>query len=252
MINPQQSKNDSINQIDEYGLKQGLWITYSTDTSYIIEQGKFLNNKKQGIWKAYFPNGILKSEITFIKDEPNGMVNLYHKNGKIKESGIWQKDHWVGDYKYFYKTGVLSYKWHYNKKGKREGEQKYFHENGKIMYQGAWKDGKAEGTLKVYNNNGELTQEKMYNDGKITTIKKASKPISINQEKTDTLLAEPSLKFSGTGFHTIYNLAGKIDEKGYFIEGDLYNGTKYHYNNEGKLISITSYKNGKATSSQKK
>jgi antitoxin component YwqK of YwqJK toxin-antitoxin module len=252
MINPQQRINDSINQIDESGLKQGLWITYSSDTSYIIEQGFFFNNKKQGTWKAYFSNGNPKSEITFNNDEPDGKVNFYYENGKIRESGLWKKDHWVGDYKYYFETGLISYEWHYNHKGKREGEQKYYHENGQLMYDGNWKDGKTEGPLKVYNNKGELTQEKMYSSGAITSIIKSPKPIPIHKEKTDSLLAEPTLKFSGTGFHTIYNLAGEINEKGYFIKGELYNGTKYHYNNEGKLISITSYKNGKATSSQKK
>jgi len=55
------------NQVDSKGLKTGYWIHYSTDGKTKLEEGNYVEDKKDGIWKAYFPDGIIKHEITYIK-----------------------------------------------------------------------------------------------------------------------------------------------------------------------------------------
>ncbi|WP_066632402.1 toxin-antitoxin system YwqK family antitoxin [Labilibacter marinus] len=227
-----QNDTNNINLEDNSGLKQGLWIVKKDGR--ILEKGKYKNNRKEGVWLNYFENGNIKTEITFINGEAKGHAKFFYENGKLREEGNWQVDHWEGSYKYFFESGKISYDWFYNSNGKRQGEQRYFYENGEKMYEGQWENGKTEGVLKVYNDQGMLVQEKLFNNGKF------------EQAKTPVKQDSSSAKFSGTGFHTIMNLRGDIDEKGFFVKGDLLNGERYNYDENNKLISITTLQDGKA------
>ncbi|GAF02862.1 toxin-antitoxin system YwqK family antitoxin [Saccharicrinis fermentans] len=227
-----QSNKEYLNKIDEAGMKQGYWEIKKDDR--VVEEGNYVNNKKHGIWKAYYENRKLKHEITFVNGEAQGPAHFYYENGKLRESGNWQKDHWEGSYQYYYESGTISYDWFYNDNGKRQGEQRYFHANGQVMYQGQWENGNTEGALKVYDENGQLIQEKFYNNGTLSQI----------ERPTTHKPRHSTAKFTETGFHTIINMDGQIDKKGFFVKGKLYNGEKHHYDKEGHLTSITHYKNG--------
>ncbi len=235
----QMDKNntDQINRVDSAGMKQGYWLI--TKNGSLVEEGEFVNNLKEGVWKAYHQNDSIKSEITFAGGKAKGDAKFYYEDGTLRECGNWQVDHWEGSYKYYYQTGELSYDWFYNDEGKREGKQTYFYSNGKTMYQGQWDNGKTEGSLMVYNDKGILVQEKIYANGQFAVIKEpAENPRSA------------STKFMGTGAHTIYNLNGQIEEKGFFVKGILFDGQKYFYNEDGQQTSTIAYKNGVKVDSQ--
>jgi len=237
----QTGTDSEINFTDINGKKQGLWKVFDGTGLYVIEEGVYKDNKKDGVWLIYYADGVKKSEITYVNGEPKGRATFYYENGKVRESGIWQDEHWVGSYKYFYESGQLSYDWNYNSKGKREGEQKYFHKNGAKMYEGSWINGQTSGVLKVYNEDGLLVEEKVYQDGKFAKVNK----VDIDNSNVDEDNATPKLKFNGTGNHTVFTKEGKIDIKGYFENGVMVNGEKFNYDESGQLINITIYKNGK-------
>ncbi len=237
-----QTSTDTINRTDSAGLKQGFWIIYQNDGSKIQEKGLYKNNKKNGVWINFYSNGNTKSKITYNNGSPSGYATFFYENGKISEQGNWQKDHWVGPYKYYYESGQLSYDWNYDTSGKRTGEQIYYHANGEKKYEGKWEKGKNQGSLKVYNEKGNLIEEKIYANGKLTESKK----IDVQEKNEEPTKNEiPKLKFSQTGNHTIFNDNGTIDVKGYFVNGYLYEGEKFTYNKDGKLLYVTYYKNGK-------
>ncbi|MGQ1786468.1 toxin-antitoxin system YwqK family antitoxin [Saccharicrinis sp. GN24d3] len=233
-----QTSKNNLNQVDAAGLKQGRWVI--TENELVVEEGVYVDDLKQGIWKAYYQNRNLKHEINFINGEAKGTARFYYKNGTLRESGNWQLDHWEGSYQYYFESGELSYDWYYNENGKREGEQVYYHANGKKMYQGKWENGKTDGTLKVYNDSGQLVLEKTYNNGQIAKIEE---PVQNEQNNS-------SVRFTQTGFHTVVHLNGKIDKKGFFVKGNLFNGEKHHYDEQGNLVSVTQYKNGKVVATK--
>ncbi len=183
------NQNDTINQTDKNGLKQGIWI-------------------------IYYNNGEKKSEINYENGVPKGKAIFYYPNGNIRESGNWQVDHWVGDYKYYYESGQLSYDWEYNEKGKREGEQKYFHKNGENKYAGIWINGKTEGVLKVYSEDGVLIQEKVYASGKLNATRDQQQIIAAKDKSSTKSGTVNREKFHGTGNHTIISMTGKVQTKG--------------------------------------
>jgi len=245
------AQSDTINQTDAEGLKQGYWIIYNKDNTRMDQEGTYVDNKKEGIWKKYYSNGNIEHEITYVRNKPNGYAKFYYENGNLSEEGIWQGNKWVGEYKYYFKNGNPAYEWSYNEKGKRSGNQKYYHENGNLRIEGDWVEGKENGVVKEYYDNGQLKCEKNYQNGKMdsTSVKSFKKDETIVQKtikkvqhtRKDTVKLK---NFDGQGFHKLYTDDKQIEREGEFKNSKLMNGKKYHYTPDGKLKKISVYKNG--------
>src|SRR5690606_30059638 len=76
---------DQNNQTDEQGRKQGHWVYYGKDSNepkYApddkVEEGPYKDDRKHGMWKAYYPGEKLKSEIEYKYNRPNGNYTKYH------------------------------------------------------------------------------------------------------------------------------------------------------------------------------
>jgi len=226
------------NQVNDKGQKTGYWVHYSTDGKTKLEEGNYIDDKKDGIWKAYFPDGVMKHEITYVKGSARGYAKMYYSDGTLREEGTWNEVCWTGDYRYYHPNGQAAYIWHYNKQGKREGEQKYFYENGKIKYKGTWEDGKVKTNVEVYDSTGTMIQNRIYKDGAFS--ESVETPVSSSGSSDKSFSA-----FTGTGWHTLYRLDMQVDQKGYFEEGKLIKGETYVYDDTGKLRQIRYYDKGK-------
>jgi len=254
-------QSNTLNQTDENGLKQGYWIIYFTDNpAQKKSEGKYVDGKKEGVWKTYFPSGQIKQEITYINNSPNGYAKIYYEDGKVSEEGIWKGNKWVGEYKFYHKNGQVAYDWNYNNNGKREGEQKYFYENGNKMIEGTWANGKESGTIKEYDENGKLKVEKTFNDGKldVNTVKIYENGQQVtnhteennadvqnnNQQQVNHTNPDEKLGMISDGFHKTYTRLKKIDKEGTFKGGRLYSGKDYIYDSDGNLLKINIYNNG--------
>src|ERR1041385_1850110 len=106
---------DTTNYVDASGKKQGIWfingnmkkdISYKADA--IVESGYYVDNQKTGMWKQFYPSGIIKSEITFVNNRPNGHAVFCDEQGCKSEEGTWVGTHWVGPYAKYYPCGGVS------------------------------------------------------------------------------------------------------------------------------------------------
>ncbi len=246
---------DTINAFDSDGKQHGYWII--TEKNVKTEEGRFNHGVRTGVWKGYYPTGKIKHEITYVNGKPNGYARFYYENGNVSEEGIWKENKWVGDYKYYHPNGNVAYEWKYSETGKRTGVQKYYHENGKLMIEGEWKEGKENGTIKEYDVNGKLIAEKTFNDGQldVASVKiftPDTKPVVQKEEEKKEIPVVQESKtassevgyFDGNGFHKVYTKDGKLDREGEWKNGRLIDGKKYFYDENGKLIKTTIYKNG--------
>lgn len=249
-------KGDTINYTDQQGRKQGKWIIFSSQQTRIIEQGFYKDNRKHGVWKKYYSNGNLQSEITYKKGAPRGTTKIYYRNGNLSEKGYWVGDHWKGEYRFYHKNGNPAYIWHYNDKGQRTGTQKYFYADGTLKVKGKWKDGEKNGVIKKYYDNGDMKAQIVYNEGSVEegTRKEYRKSAphrekSADNDKTSTKKQKDEDEnvgvFKGTGQNQIYNENKQLIEEGMYREGKLYNGKKYRYNNEGKKVQTIIIENGR-------
>ena len=254
---------DTINRIDVNNLKQGFWIYFGKDKKIPgygdgqkVEEGNYIDNRKTGVWKKYFEDGILQNEITYQNSRPNGYAKVYYSNGKLKEEGIWQGNKWVGEYKLYHENGEKYHEFAFNDNGKREGVQKYYYETGKVMIEGEWKEGKESGMVKEYYEDGALKSEKFFNGG---ALDPASIIVYENEVKEEKPKPEPvgkgvkvekdeesmSLKeFDGNGYCKLYSRDRQISKDGIFKNNVLVDGKWYKYNKDGILQKIEVYKNG--------
>lgn len=233
---------DLQNQTDERGRKTGFWIHMLDDGKTKTEEGPYKNGIKDGIWKAYYPDGKLKHQINFVDGIAKGKATFYYSDGTLWEEGIWNEYCWIGEYRLYYPNGQAAYEWTYNRQGRREGVQKYFYENGSPKYYGEWNNGNITGNVQVFDSTGVLVQTRSYKDGVFETAKK---PDVILQQNQDLPTDKTFSPFIGTGDHTIYRINGKIDKKGYFREGKLHNGEAYIYDSDDILRQIRVFENGK-------
>ena len=264
------TEKDSVNLVDPAGLKQGYWIirndvkklpNYTMEAK--VEEGSFVDSRKIGIWKTYFPNGVLKNEITYDNNKQFGYAKMYYENGQLQEEGQWENQRWVGSYKTYYKNGKVEYDWNYNGNGKRDGEQFYGYENGEMMMKGFMQDGKETGVWEERYENGEPRAEKAYDNGtldadrtKVFAIRtpipekkdtepkgppKIANPVSESQNPAE----DKYKRFIGDGFAKLFVKGGRVSKDGFFKKYQLIDGKDYVYNTDGLLQRIDVYKDGK-------
>jgi antitoxin component YwqK of YwqJK toxin-antitoxin module len=270
---------DTFNVVDANGKRQGPWVItgklanlpeYGAESK--VEEGKYLNSLKVGIWKHYFPNGNMQNKLTYENNRPNGYAIMYHDNGKISEEGNWKNNRWVGDYKLYYDNGNVQQQFKFNESGKREGKQQYYYEDGTKMIEGDWKEGKEDGVVTEYYPNGQKKAEKFFNGGTIDTdptktktydmtgpavaVKKDTPPpapnISTGVSKDEKIQGGTEKAVSAApvdlehinGPATIYNKNRQKSKSGTFKNGKLIDGKVYIYSDNGILQRIVLFEGG--------
>lgn len=255
---------DTVNYTDENNLKQGFWKIFGRmaqlpdyQPEQVVEQGEYQNSRKQGIWKKFFPNGKTKSEIAYVNSRPNGYYKTYYDNGEIEEEGEWKNSKNTGTFIRKHPNGELAQEFVFNDKGKRDGTQKYFYEDGSLMISAEIKDGKEDKVTEYYPD-GSLKSEKVFVDGNLdvanTKLYEPKTPIIVAEkiEKDPVVIVkaketEKSNKgnFDGNGQHKLYDTNKQISKDGFFKNYRLIDGKSYKYDENGILINIELFKGGR-------
>ena len=259
-------KGDTINVIDENNLKQGFWRIFGKmkklpgyEPDQVVEEGNYESSRKQGLWKNFFPNGKMKSEIAYVNSRPSGSYKTYFENGQVEEEGSWENNRNTGGFKRYHENGQTAQQFVFNESGKRDGKQVYYYENGQVMIEADIAAGK-EKFVKEYYEDGSIKAEKSFIDGELdvanTKVYEEKNPV---KNKVDKELAESPVKivkidkndevndgnFGGTGQHTMYNKDKQLSKVGYFENFRLMDGVLYKYDNNGILIVLEKYKSGR-------
>jgi antitoxin component YwqK of YwqJK toxin-antitoxin module len=260
------TNGDTINIIDENNLKQGFWKIFGKmkrvpgyEPEQVIEQGKYANSRKQGLWTKFFASGKRKSEIEYKNSRPNGAYRTYYENGQIEEEGNWKNSRNTADFKRYYENGQISQQFAFNTSGKRDGKQVYFYENGQVMIEADIASGR-EKFVKEYFEDGSVKAEKSFIDGKIdeanSKVYKSKTPVKdrdaeelkkapVEVVKIDKTEVSNTGSFNGEGQHKMYNKNKEISKDGFFKDYRLIDGLHYKYNGNGILTKIKKYKGGR-------
>jgi antitoxin component YwqK of YwqJK toxin-antitoxin module len=247
-------KGDTINYTDNEYLKQGKWYIFEGNTDKILQQGNYLNNLKEGNWLTWYSDGNKKSEITYLSNEKKGYAKIYYENGNIAEEGNWDRDKWTGKYVMYYSNGKLSYLWNFDQNGKRHGYQRYYYPDGNLKIEGEWENGKEKGLIKEYYTNGLVKSERTFMEGEIDTVTVVTPDVVvitteenlISDSGTNMTGKNDTVKiFSGNGYYIFYNKNRKIEKEGHFSEGVLMKGKQNIFDENGTVIKIYYFENGK-------
>ncbi|MFK7833045.1 MAG: toxin-antitoxin system YwqK family antitoxin [Winogradskyella sp.] len=126
------------------GKREGVYRKFDYNQETILEEGQYVNDKKEGIVKKHKYNGVLESTETYKNDKLNGKTAYYDKEGKQIATLIY-KDNLPYD-------GIKTISAGYNKKPTQETykdgniiERVAYDDNGKRVSQ--YKDGKETQTI---------------------------------------------------------------------------------------------------------
>lgn len=257
------AQSDTLNQVDENGMKQGYWIVYGRDmpekgypADGIIEEGYYVDDRKQGTWIKYHEDGVtprLKGE--YVNGRPNGDYIKYHVTGQPREIGNYTNRKQVGKFEIYSEEGVLLQEKTFNDEGREDGKVAYYYPDGTPEFVMEKKDGKVVGTATRYWPNGDVKQVITYNeDGSVKS--KEDKPM-VNSPKEETQVAgaggprgdkgviKDGTSFQKNGYNKIYNDNDELWMDGEFKNGRLWNGKLYKYDSDGILLKIEIWKEGK-------
>lgn len=259
------------NTVDESGMRQGHWTIRGYmvnepgyEAAALVEEGNYVDNRKEGVWKKYNPAGWLRSEITYANNRPQGPYIIYYSNGQIEEKGSWNKNMNTGDFERYYQNGNLQQKFIFTDDGKRNGLQQYFHENGQLELIVEIVDGKEEGVMTRYHADGSLKEKKTLNGGVLDSgsIQRFEREVATEEldftaeEMVDipsdapesaSSLDQPNEAhtFRPNGYNILYNKGQQVTQIGDFRNGRLWNGKWHRYNGDGILVRIEIYKAGR-------
>ena len=133
---------------------------FEKDTINIVDK----DTLKQGVWKEFWPNGDLKSEVIYKNNKKQGLEikwfnepdcveqETYYKDGVIDGPVVYYSKRCKRDFMETFKNGV------------KEGPEITYYANGHIKSEGTYKKGNLNGYYKVFDRNGKFAFESRSTD----------------------------------------------------------------------------------------
>ena len=247
-------------------------------------EGKYINKKKEGIWKKYYRNGNIDEEETYKEGKLDGTTKSYYKNGSLFAEYSYTNDVWDGFYKSYKKNGNTSLMGWYQM-GQRQGDWYTYSPDGTIASHGYYLNDKPYGYQVYYRLDGKIHYEEFYKDDllqyynnydttgalfqKIELVKgngsfkflNFKKEIRLTGEYLNGLLEgelttylsskqirkkENNILGISHGLSEEYTIDGELKEKGDYREGEKA-GEWFYYHDNGQLSSTGNYERGGRT-----
>lgn len=168
---------------------------------------------KQGVWKTYFPNGRIRSEINYRDDLLNGPYKEYDENGNV--SVLLQ-----------YAKGVLLEE--QDTAGLDIEIRNELDSEGNVVYSGSYRKDIPVGIHRIFDKNGRVINAFLYSDYGI----KMGEGIITSEGKKE-------------GEWKYFNTDGTTRSSGNYVN-NLEQGTWKYYFGNGKTEQSGIFKNGKA------
>lgn len=194
----------------------------------LTEEGFYLNNKKDGVWKSYNEGELYKS-VTYKNNLQHGEV-IEYKKGKLRKKynyyqeynndGVILTNIMDGRLEEYYDNGNISKIENY-KKGKRHGFFEEYFDNKNYKSKSEYQNGIQIGKQEYWDVNGNKTYEAEF---KITVLDGVEKSIKNGKE----------LRWE----------KGVLTYEVQFVDG-VEIGVSKSYHPNGKLMRVSSIKNGR-------
>lgn len=238
---PLLAQNDSVNRVDDNGLKQGRWI--KKEKGIKRYEGQFKNDKPFGRFTYYHTNGKTKSITDYSSDGSIAMTKLYDTDGLLEASGKYINRIKDSTWTFYFKGGEKISSIETWKNGKKNGIMKTFFIDGKIATECRYVDDNPEGPCKEYYTSGTVKKEYAFKNGMLDGT---FKTFFMNNMPDISGKYENALK---VGDWVEYNENGKIKLRRSFRNGILYkeakiNGSFKEYYADGIPSLDVTYRDG--------
>jgi TonB family protein len=148
-------------------VKDGPFTMYYPG-KFIAQQGNFINNKMNGIWQTWNPNGKLKDSGYLVDNIMTGLWKTWNTNGDLMVACTY-KEKLTESEQTLLKVQQANADGDYN--GIRDGNFTSWYTNNQIESSGTYKNDQLDGEWHWHYENGQLSTIEQYIDGKLTNIK---------------------------------------------------------------------------------
>ena len=269
--------------------KNGYWVYLGKDRPTLgypaegkVEEGNYVNNRKEGVWIKYHDDGItprLKGE--YKNNRPNGKYSKFFRDGTVSETGTFRNQHYVDTVLRYWESGQKRFCGIYDQKGESIVDSFfYYHDEQCLDFINVyWGSPRSSETI-VYSEDScnSIVSIKRIPESIPTGCGGPVKPVNpiIHEESVDIIYNLDSLS-SGNDWMTVHETdlddkknsvptahsvrlkSGLPKKDGYmklynkddeiFLDGDffnyqLWNGKAYVYDEDGILLRVKIYKKG--------
>jgi antitoxin component YwqK of YwqJK toxin-antitoxin module len=155
------AQNDTINQLDAQGQKQGYWQKKYPNGKLVYE-GYFQNGKPVGEMHRYYETGELKAIMSFREKSEKVYTKLYYEDGEIAGEGnyINNKKDSLWTYYSYYTGTITSTEFYVN--GVKHGFERKYYANGQVSEEIEWSQNMKLGVWNQYFEDGAVKLKTTY------------------------------------------------------------------------------------------
>lgn len=262
------SEGAPTNRVDKKQQKQGYWILYAkvvsasgSVDSVKVEEGRYVNNRKEGTWIKYHEDGKTpKLKGTYVNNRPSGDYEKYYANGSIRQKGCFVHGKSNGSdcvELNFYESGQIEQKKTF------DSTLMYFKSGGLAALTTADKiDTDKKMTVRyfefpsntvmdtLYEINGQYTSvvgESIREEFSIEPIPPSETKSPVKSDEHAPIIRNPRTKgkaFDPNAYNKVYDENDQFLQIGDFKGGRLWDGKHYIYDADGILLKVKVFKEG--------
>lgn len=128
---------------------------FDNDTINVLD----VDSLKQGIWKEFWPNGDLKSEVLFKNNKKQGLEINWFDEPDCVELEAYYKDGVLDGPSIYYTKKCKKEFFETFKNGLKDGLELEYYPSGRIKAEGKFKKGNLDGYYKIFDKNGNFSFE---------------------------------------------------------------------------------------------
>ncbi len=155
---------NQLNQLDDKGVKHGLWKGYHPESKRLRYEGTFNHGKEVGVFKFHDDTqaGTVIATREF-NSAANSVYTIFYdqKNNKVSEGKSVNKQN-EGVWKYYHFESKTLMTVENYKKGKLEGKRTVFYADSKPAEEAQYTNGLKQGAYKKWANNAVVLEEANY------------------------------------------------------------------------------------------
>jgi len=186
--------NGKINQTDENGKKQGLWIE-KYDNGVVKYEIEFKDGHPAGVFRKYYKTGILSADMFFDNQGVRAAAILYDETGNKKSMGYFYNKKRDSLWQFFLNDSIVISEITYSRGIKNGPERVYsLYSYPNYAMERFWKNGKLDSTYMIAYPNGQPKFLAKYKNnmrnGDYATFDQTGKAIVVGQYVNDLRVGE--------------------------------------------------------------
>ena len=225
------------------GVENGPCSTYYPNGA-LKEKIHFTMGQRDGIEETYYAKGQIAQQISWQTGLKEGPVSQWYENGGLRLTGSYHNDKEEGLFAEYNPEGQLVLESSFQS-GKRHGRLQQRDPSGMItMYEATFENGLLQGEIRRYFENGKLAFQGMYKQGKPIGCHTSWHPaVDSKAEPQVAMMANFNEVGVKDGTQRLFHPNGQLGREVTFKNG-LMHGERKDWNPAGKLIRSASFKDG--------